>query len=86
MKQADLVIVIENGRITQMGKHDDLMATDGHYRAVARAQLSLDDDEIEARREDPSHIKRARDAERISLAQEEARAKQAQHEIETRSN
>jgi len=77
VKQADLVIVIENGRITQMGKHDDLMATDGHYRAVARAQLSLDDDDhIGPKPEDPSHIKRARDAEKVSLAQEEARAKQ----------
>jgi len=53
------------------------MATDGHYRAVARAQLSLDDDDhIGPKPEDPSHIKRARDAEKVSLAQEEARAKQ----------
>lgn len=78
VKQADLVMVIQGGRITQMGRHDELMLADGHYRAVARAQLALDeeDDRFATRPEDPSHIKRARDAEKISQAQEEARVKQ----------
>lgn len=39
VRQADLVLVLENGRITQMGTHDQLMAEGGHYREIAAAQL-----------------------------------------------
>ena len=40
MKTADVVVVIEQGRITQIGTHEKLMAEDGHYREIARVQLS----------------------------------------------
>ncbi len=39
VKQADLVVVIEQGRITQIGTHERLMREDGHYREIARVQL-----------------------------------------------
>jgi ABC-type multidrug transport system fused ATPase/permease subunit len=38
---ADLILVIENGRITQRGTHDDLMAQPGYYRDVASSQFAL---------------------------------------------
>jgi ATP-binding cassette subfamily B protein len=46
VKQADLVIVMEHGRVTQIGTHDQLMEQDGHYREIADAQL-YGDDELE---------------------------------------
>ena len=51
VKTADLVIVLEEGRVTQMGTHDQLMREDGHYREIAAAQLE----------DNPSHMKRMRD-------------------------
>jgi ABC-type multidrug transport system fused ATPase/permease subunit len=39
VKQADVVLVLEQGRLTQMGKHDQLMREEGHYREIARVQL-----------------------------------------------
>jgi ATP-binding cassette subfamily B protein len=38
---ADRVALLENGRITAVGKHSDLLATNEHYRFVIS---SLDDD------------------------------------------
>ncbi|MDP9173438.1 MAG: ABC transporter ATP-binding protein/permease [Planctomycetota bacterium] len=43
VKSADLVVVIEQGGITQIGTHAQLMEQDGHYREIAAAQLSSDD-------------------------------------------
>ncbi len=45
VKQADLVIVLEQGRVTQLGTHEQLMREDGHYREIARVQLFGDSDE-----------------------------------------
>jgi ABC-type protease/lipase transport system fused ATPase/permease subunit len=50
VKRADLVIVLEQGRITQMGTHEELMNEDGHYREIAEVQLYADDDERRLRR------------------------------------
>jgi ATP-binding cassette subfamily B protein len=59
VKRADLVIVLEQGRITQMGTHDELMNEDGHYREIAEVQLYADDDERRLRKaEHPSHMQR----------------------------
>jgi ABC-type multidrug transport system fused ATPase/permease subunit len=44
VKQADMVLVIENGRITQTGTHAELMCCDGHYREIAAVQLYGDDE------------------------------------------
>lgn len=60
VKRADLVIVLENGRITQMGTHDVLMEEDGHYRDIARVQL-YGDGPFDGDGEQPSHLKRVRD-------------------------
>lgn len=40
LKRADLVLVVEHGRIVQRGTHDELMAVDGHYRDVADLQIA----------------------------------------------
>lgn len=45
LRRADRVIVLEHGRIVDIGTHDELMNRPGHYRAAALIQLSLDDDE-----------------------------------------
>ncbi|HEY1921444.1 MAG TPA: ABC transporter ATP-binding protein [Tepidisphaeraceae bacterium] len=57
VKQADLVVVVEHGRVTQTGTHDELMAQDGHYREIAEAQL-YGDDAVESPADAPSHMKR----------------------------
>ncbi|MBC7783814.1 MAG: ABC transporter ATP-binding protein, partial [Burkholderiales bacterium] len=57
VKTADLVLVVEHGRITQMGTHAELMQTGGHYREIAKAQLSGDDGTGSAD-ETPSHMDR----------------------------
>jgi ABC-type multidrug transport system fused ATPase/permease subunit len=64
-KQADRVIVMENGQVTQTGTHDELMAQDGHYREIAAVQLRREpagtpDDE------NPSHMKRVRDTRMVT--------------------
>src|SRR4029079_4377232 len=40
---AHLVLVVEHGRITQMGTHQQLMEQDGHYREIAEVQLYGDE-------------------------------------------
>jgi ABC-type multidrug transport system fused ATPase/permease subunit len=62
VKTADLVIVLEEGRVTQMGTHDELMRADGHYREIAAAQLYAGETTAE---ENPSHIKRMRDEQHV---------------------
>jgi ATP-binding cassette subfamily B protein len=42
VKQADLVLVLENGRVTQAGTHRQLIEQDGHYRYIAAVQLQPD--------------------------------------------
>ncbi|MEX0774579.1 MAG: ABC transporter ATP-binding protein [Phycisphaeraceae bacterium] len=39
LRRSDLVVVLEGGRIVQMGTHDELMRTGGHYRKAAKLQL-----------------------------------------------
>jgi len=55
VKSADLVLVLEHGRITQMGTHEQLMAQEGHYREIADVQLASVQP---AKGEEPSHMKR----------------------------
>ena len=48
MTLADRVALMEDGRVTAVGTHAELMATNEHYRAVIS---SLDDDEADDREE-----------------------------------
>jgi ATP-binding cassette subfamily B protein len=43
LKRADRVIVLEKGRITEIGTHDELMESSEHYRNAAEIQLADDD-------------------------------------------
>jgi ABC-type multidrug transport system fused ATPase/permease subunit len=60
VKRADLVLVVEHGRITQAGTHEQLMAEEGHYRDIAAVQL-YGDDGTGHDGDSPSHMKRIRD-------------------------
>ena len=40
LKRADRVIVLENGTITEVGQHDELMQTSEHYQQAAEIQLA----------------------------------------------
>jgi ATP-binding cassette subfamily B protein len=45
---ADLILVMDKGRIIQMGKHEDLVAQDGMYRKIYDLQTRIDEElEIE---------------------------------------
>jgi ATP-binding cassette, subfamily B, bacterial len=41
---ADLIVVLDKGRIVQMGKHADLLAQDGIYRKIYDIQTRVDDE------------------------------------------
>ena len=41
---ADLILVMDQGRIVQSGKHDDLIQTDGVYRQIFDIQTKIDDE------------------------------------------
>jgi ATP-binding cassette, subfamily B, multidrug efflux pump len=51
VKAADVVIVLENGRITEAGNHAELMRQHGHYRHIAEVQLAFREKEMEAQAE-----------------------------------
>ena len=67
-KRADLVIVLENGRITQAGTHEQLLAAEGHYREIAEVQLYGDNIRRDGDGELPSHMDRSRDQKRVNAA------------------
>jgi ATP-binding cassette subfamily B protein len=46
LRRADFIIVMENGRIVQQGRHEDLLRVPGPYRHVASLQL-VDGGELE---------------------------------------
>jgi ATP-binding cassette subfamily B protein len=39
LRRADLILVLDDGRIVQSGTHDELFQTDGHFRQAALVQL-----------------------------------------------
>jgi ATP-binding cassette subfamily B protein len=46
VREADLILVFDEGRVVERGRHDDLLATGGSYAALHRAQQL--EEEIEA--------------------------------------
>ena len=44
LADADLILVMENGRIAQQGTHRELVEVDGLYRRVYRIQAALEDE------------------------------------------
>jgi len=44
LSQADLILVLQNGRIAQQGTHDELIGQDGLYRRVWRIQSQLEEE------------------------------------------
>ena len=44
VRKADLVLVMEGGRIVERGTHDELMALNGLYREIYRIQLEMEED------------------------------------------
>jgi len=41
LRRADRVLILENGQVTAMGKHDELMQTSPYYRRLAELQFAL---------------------------------------------
>jgi subfamily B ATP-binding cassette protein MsbA len=43
IRRADQILVLDHGRIVERGKHDDLLALDGHYRRLYEMQFEKQD-------------------------------------------
>jgi ATP-binding cassette subfamily B protein len=67
VKRAHLVVVLEGGRVTQVGTHEELMRTDGHYREIAALQLSSAENPAAEQR--PAHTDRVQDDRAVREAQ-----------------
>jgi ATP-binding cassette subfamily B protein len=67
VKRADLVIVLEDGRITQLGTHEQLMRQHGHYREIAAVQLYGDSGPPRLPEDPPSHMDRLQDTQRLAV-------------------
>jgi ATP-binding cassette subfamily B protein len=66
VKQADVVIVLERGRITQIGTHAELMAAAGHYREIAEVQLFGDTIARDDEGRSASHMDRVRNPQTVA--------------------
>lgn len=60
VRAADMVVVLEHGGITQVGRHNELMNQTGHYRDIAVAQL-YGDAHVFDDQQKPSHMDRVQD-------------------------
>ena len=41
--QADQILVLDNGRVAELGTHDELIQKDGIYKRIYDIQMSSDD-------------------------------------------
>ncbi|MFC8872593.1 ABC transporter ATP-binding protein [Streptomyces sp. NPDC057148] len=48
IRSADRIVVLEDGRVTEQGRHDDLLAAGGRYAALWEAQRTAGPDETDA--------------------------------------
>ena len=39
MREADVILVMDDGRITGVGRHEDLLATNADYREIYESQM-----------------------------------------------
>jgi len=46
IRHADLILVLQDGRVVQRGRHDELIAQPGWYRDVHRHQLGIETEEV----------------------------------------
>ena len=46
VRQADTIVVMENGKIIEQGSHQDLMAANGHYARLVQLQSFADEPEL----------------------------------------
>jgi ATP-binding cassette subfamily B protein/subfamily B ATP-binding cassette protein MsbA len=48
IRRADLILLLEDGRVVEQGAHDTLMQRDGRYTAMVRRQSTSGNDDIDA--------------------------------------
>jgi ATP-binding cassette subfamily B protein len=82
VRRADCVIVLEDGRVTQIGTHAELMRHDGHYREIAAVQLLSDGLEREADGAPASNMDRLLDEQATQMATAAGRAAEERAERE----
>jgi ABC-type multidrug transport system fused ATPase/permease subunit len=67
VRRADLIVVMDQGRIVQRGKHNDLLAEGGLYREIYDLQLSHHEQflgEMEELEEEPLDLSETQDTDR----------------------
>ena len=52
VRKADLIVVLQEGRVAERGTHDDLMARKGLYHALVHTQTKEMDDIVENEEEE----------------------------------